>query len=107
MKRSNPERRAKIYDRNYGEGGRRGHAVRAMPCVCEGHGCWGKMEACHLRPRGLGGCNGDKRELFPACTKHHREQEGRTAAFEERYSLDLREIVTAIAGELDQRFGSE
>jgi len=99
LKAVNPERRAKLEERNYGP-----HAawVRLQPCVVQSHvhpslrtSCNGIVQAAHLICRGMGGCKGDKFSLFPACAKHHAEQEGKLAAFQARYDLDLAVLVEA------------
>ena len=52
--------------------------------------CAGKVEAAHITPRGMGGCNSSAEEVVYLCRSHHREQEGRTVAFETKYAVDLR-----------------
>jgi hypothetical protein len=98
LRKVNPERRARLRARNFGD-----HAsfVRSLSCVVNlapvelRTPCYGELEAAHLRTRGMGGCGGDWRQLFPACRGHHEEQEGRTPRFEERYQLDLGLLVNA------------
>lgn len=53
--------------------------------------CWsGPPDAAHVvHNRGMGGCNSSKNEVAYLCRGHHGEQEGRTAAFEARYGVDL------------------
>ena len=51
--------------------------------------CWGSVDQCHIKPRGMGGCNSDGATVY-LCRAHHMEQEGRTEQFEAKYSLDLR-----------------
>ena len=58
-----------------------GHMKELIP-YCEmsdsGGDCYGQLEACHVRARGMGG--GRRKDLpeniFIACTKHHREFDG-------------------------------
>lgn len=93
----NPERAAKKYERNFGA---YAEVIRRQPCAVPG--CRSrKSEPAHVKPRGMGGCGGAKRDLVPLCRRHHREQEGRTSAFQARYSLDL----TALAASLWARYG--
>jgi hypothetical protein len=57
-------------------------------------GCEGSIEAAHVvHTRGMGGCGSSKDEVVYLCTAHHGEQEGRSAAFEARYGVDLRELA--------------
>lgn len=61
--------------------------------------CWGHVDQCHIKPRGMGGCNSDGATVY-LCRWHHMEQEGRTDAFEAKYGIDLRaEGVRQHAGE--------
>lgn len=97
MKQVNAERRAKMEERNFGD---HGAFVRLRRCVVDEHvhptlktPCGGRIVACHLIPRGMGGCKGDRFSLFPACELHHLEQEGHTAEFQETYGLDLALLV--------------
>lgn len=106
MKRSNPARRRKSYAKNYGD---RADRIREMPCTVAGKTgpgttrCWGRPVAAHSRARGMGGCNGDRRELWPACWHHHCEAGERHSEkrrqFEERYGVDL-ELEAARLAEL-------
>jgi hypothetical protein len=93
----NLERRAKLEARNFGP---HGTYIRLQPCVVQVHAhpnlrteCQGRIMAAHLVPRGMGGCNGDRFSLFPACAFHHGEQEGHTAEFQATYQLDLAVLV--------------
>lgn len=52
--------------------------------------CLGPVDQCHIKPRGMGGCNSDGATVY-LCRGHHMEQEGRTEAFEAKYGVDLRE----------------
>lgn len=47
-----------------------------------------RIEAAHLKTRGSGGY--DRGNVVPLHWRLHREQEGRTAAFEKRYRVDLK-----------------
>lgn len=102
LRRANPERKAKTYERNFGD---RGALVRAMPCLVRG--CHLPTQAAHAVARGMGGAKGDKRMLVPLCANHHAESgEHRTSArqrFEERTGLDLIAEAERIAAELDAR----
>jgi hypothetical protein len=97
LRKENPERSAKMEEKNFG---RHGAWIRTQPCVVAAHShpavrtsCGGPIMACHLIPRGMGGCNSDRFSLFPACLIHHDEQEGHTAEFQAMYGLDLSVLV--------------
>ncbi len=98
LRKVNPERRAKLYARNFGE-----HAdlIRALPCLVPGCSC--PAEAAHARARGMGGCMGSWRDLVPLCRAHHIEAgEARTSqrhAFEVRYRVSLTVAAAELAGE--------
>jgi hypothetical protein len=63
--------------------------IRTLPCILKGrHECWGSTQACHVKTRGSGG--GDE-QVFPGCATAHAEQEGRTAAFESTWNINLNE----------------
>lgn len=65
--------------------------------------CWtGDPDPAHVvRARGMGGCNSSKDEVAYLCRGHHGEQEGRTAAFEAKYGIDLAAAAARLAaGEL-------
>ena len=88
----NPARRAKLFERNFGD---HGAFIRARPCVVPG--CKATpIQAAHVRARGMGGCGGDKRDLVPLCSSHHGEQEGRTEWFGAKYSIDLHQIAAGL-----------
>jgi len=62
-------------------------------------GCGGSIEAAHVvHARGIGGCNSSADEVVYLCTAHHREQEGRSRAFEARYGVDLKALAAEQAG---------
>ncbi len=62
-------------------------------------GCDGSIEAAHVvHARGIGGCNSSADEVVYLCTAHHREQEGRSRAFEARYGVDLKALAAEQAG---------
>lgn len=67
LPKRNAKRRARLEARNFGP-----HArwVRSLPC----HTCKRppRSQASHAKPRGMGGCGGDRKELFPQCAKCHR-----------------------------------
>ena len=64
--------------------------------------CVGAIGQAHIgTARGMGGCNsepvtedGPPRTVY-LCIGHHREQEGDTEVFEERYGIDLEEAARA------------
>jgi len=110
IKKSNPERRRRAYDRNFGE---RADHIRAMPCLVAAAWsppqwteagaprCFGDVQACHARARGMGGVKGDRRTLVPLCAAHHRESgelnTTERAEFEARYQIDLTAKAAALA----------
>jgi len=53
------------------------------------------IEAAHVGPTRANG--GKWYEVVGLCREHHREQEGRTDSFNEKYSLDLVDIAACIA----------
>ena len=103
LPRRNVKRAAEMHARNFGERpnvepwcvvateAARYQAVHGRKAWPDGWvRCAGKVEAAHLTPRGMGGCNSSAEEVVYLCTTHHREQEGRTPAFEAKYGVDLR-----------------
>lgn len=122
LRSRNPERRRRMFDRNFGE---RGTAVRAMSCLAAsseapgslsfgmprrqvvGTPCHGAVQAAHAVARGMGGCKGDRRSLVPLCAAHHREAGERGTQerkdFESRYEVgDLEDVAWRIAQQLDE-----
>ena len=97
LRKANPERRARLYARNFGD-----HAdtIRSMPCLVPG--CQQRVEACHARARGMGGAKGSWRDLVPLCREHHIEAgEHRTTqrhAFELRHGVSLTLAAAELAG---------
>lgn len=104
MKAVNPERKARVRAKQY-------PATRPLDGWClvarelaryqREHGekqwpagwtrCWGGLEQAHvIRARGMGGVNSSPDQIVDLCHGHHLEQEGRSAAFEARYGVDLR-----------------
>lgn len=106
----NPERKTAAFLRAYGEVHH--HFVRGHPCVVLADAepakrtrCRGPVEAAHAVGRGMGGARGDKRDLFPACRRHHNEQDGREPcpnggvgreAFVESYGVDPIEVAARL-----------
>lgn len=114
VRKRNHERAALMFDRNYGVGGRRGEAVRAMGCRLATHPlhtCEWKIDACHSTARGMGGTKGDSGDLWDGCRAAHREAGERgtsqRASFVERYSFDPEQRAAEVKAELDERFGPE
>ena len=116
LRRRNPKRAAKNYDRNYGE---RADAVRDMNCLCvpltppdKPIECRGRIHAAHVEPRRMGGCGGDRRKLANLCEKHHKEagelpapgkyEGSQRQAFEEKWGVDLMEYAAWLAEQLDE-----
>lgn len=84
--------------------------IRSLPCLLMQLGHWhtcgtrpGRLhtEAAHVKP--WGSSRVDRRNLWPACPKHHDEQEGRSKAFEARYSVDLKAAAARLGNEWAQR----
>jgi hypothetical protein len=103
----NRERRARLHERNYGD---RGEAVRKMLCtiagrwLMRGRPCRGRIHAAHVVARGMGGHNGDRRQLIPLCADHHGEQGSiGVKSFAALYEVDLHAEAARIAVELDER----
>jgi hypothetical protein len=77
--------------------------VRRLPCliacrpphVCRRYEGRQAVEPAHIKTRGSGG--DDLGNVVPLCPRAHDEQEGRTAAFERRYGVNLREAAQQIA----------
>lgn len=109
VRQVNRERRKAQSARNFGE---RAMVIRERQCLVQSHGlpastgrieCYGSVQAAHVRARGMGGCNGSRRDLVPLCAAHHRQQHDvGVASFEELYALDLAAWACAIASELDE-----
>lgn len=49
------------------------------------------VEPAHIKTRGAGG--DDRNNVVPLCPAHHDEQEGKIAAFERKYGVDLRKLA--------------
>ena len=69
--------------------------VKAMPCVLfakVGHRCSGPIDPAHVfKTRAVGAY--DRGEVVPLCRTHHRQQEGRTAAFMIETGVNVRRIA--------------
>lgn len=61
------------------------------------------MECAHVKTRGSGGV--DVGNIVPLCPAHHDEQEGRIAWFEQRYSVNLRAVASALAARWKEEHG--
>lgn len=107
INRRNEERRAKLHERNYPD-----RPLVEPWCLITRvrlkyeaqHGmspswtaCCQKIDAAHIRARGMGGVKGDKNDVVYLCRTHHMEQERNPAAFEARYGVDLRAEADRIA----------
>lgn len=98
MKRVNPRRRRARHRRDFGE---RAPVVRGMACLAASDRCAGPIEAAHARSRGAGG---DRYQLVPLCSAHHREQHSvGVRTFQTRHGIDLLAAAARIAAELDAR----
>ena len=62
----NPERKAKLFAKQFGEGGRYAAWIRSRPCAACGRR--DTLQAHHVRSRGAGGTWSD---LVPLCSEHH------------------------------------
>ena len=116
LKSENPERRAEMRARNFPdrptitpwclvalalERYQARHGPKMIPRGWTP--CWtGAPDPAHVvHARGMGGVNSSKDEVAYLCRGHHWEQEGRTAAFEEKYGIDLAAAAARLAaGEL-------
>lgn len=112
IRQVNPERRAQLHARNYparpvvepwclvtrlrlAYEARHGMSPDWTPCCA-------KIDAAHVRARGMGGCKGGKDDVVYLCRTHHREQERSRADFETRYGCDLTAEAARVArGELN------
>lgn len=90
LRKVNPERAAKKWERNFGP-----HRafIAALACLVCGRR---PVHAAHLDARGMGGCGGDASVLVPLCAEHHRAQEGRTDAYAAEVGIDLRAVAAAL-----------
>ena len=71
--------------------------ISSLPCTVASRECWGRIDPAHIgRTRGAGAY--DRGEVAPLCRFHHRQQEGRTAAFCERYGVNLHWIALELDG---------
>jgi hypothetical protein len=111
LPRGKPLRRTRIPIRRRGGDrfpGRRDEAYRAaireLPCLLAALGkCSGPVEAAHVQSRGAGG--GDRGNLVPLCSGHHREKKFAQhhigwPAFEQLHELDARAIAERLETEL-------
>lgn len=62
---------------------------------------WYRSEAAHVRTRGAAG--NDRDNTVPLCRYHHDEQEGKTAAFEAKYGVNLKELAVAYTRQFDKQ----
>lgn len=111
--RPNAKRKAAKHDRNYGVGGRRGDAVRSMPCLTArvrgriGGWCSGRIEASHAVARGMGGVGGDARSLVPHCSACHLWYGRDPQGYERQTGIDVSAEARRVAAELDESLGPE
>lgn len=64
--------------------------IRTFACLVCGHT---ESQPAHVKP--WGSSAKDRGNIVPLCHWHHVEQEGKTAAFESRYGIDLAAIAVA------------
>lgn len=84
VKKRNVSRHAAEWRRAYGSP-ERADFVNWLACVVCGYS---PCENAHIENGGMGR-KADARFVVPLCPKHHREQEGRTEAFQAQYGIDL------------------
>lgn len=94
-KRMNPlnsERRARLYERNFGA---KADWIRRQPCYVTGRS--GPSDPAHTRARGMGGCGGDRTDLVPLCREAHRDFDGVLTAkeFGAKYGITKAQVVAA------------
>lgn len=104
LRQFNPERRKKLFARNYGEDGKHGAWIREQPCAVQAFSafpspCSGRHEAAHASDRGMGGCKGDRKALFCACSSHHGEHGAGHQTFEHRYQINCQDIAAQMWAE--------
>jgi hypothetical protein len=88
----NPQRRAKMYARNYGE-----HADFLRGLCCSVPDCrLFPLQVAHTVTRKRGSVGGTWRDTCPLCLKHHPRQEGRTAEFSREIGVDLIALADAL-----------
>jgi len=94
MKAVNRERKAKLFERNFGE---KSDFIRAQPCEVTGADPLGwKIEAAHMKARGMGGCHGSKLDLVPLVWFVHRAFDDMgEAAFLEHYGRTKQSVKDA------------
>ena len=105
IKPVNPERKAKMYRRNYsGPYGDHSSYIRSLPCSIkdhQGHLCYGDSQACHVRVRGMGGAKGKWSDLVPLCRRGHLQLDvtcaNKAEAFKELYGVDLEALADTLA----------
>ena len=115
LKSENPERRAEMRARNFPDRPtitpwclvaialERYQARHGAKMIPRGWApCWaGEPASAHvIHARDMGGRNSSKDETAYLCRGHHGEQEGKSAAFEAKYGIDLAaEAAKLAAGE--------
>lgn len=72
-----------------------GTCAHPWPLILRGH----YADPAHVVPRSRG--SDDKGNVVNLCRKHHNEQEGKTAAFEAKYSVDLKALALELANRYD------
>jgi len=78
--------------------------TRGMQCALTGlidgntglvHVCRGPVQCCHRITQGSGKAS-DENNTWPGCDLAHRQQEGKTQAFERRYGINLSGICRRV-----------
>jgi hypothetical protein len=107
------KRRQSKSARAYGVDGRRGTAVRRMRCIGtttelgRRYRHTGLVQASHTRARGMGGVNGDARDLVPQCPSCHRWWERDPGGYEYATGVHMAGEAERIALMLDEELGLE
>lgn len=107
VKASDPKRRAKVWPTQYGPPGFV-EFVHTLPCAVRGRGprpCSGKIEAAHVRTKGVKG--GWRDNVIPLCLFHHRHQgDLGIQTFPRVYGVDLYAIARDTTARWDRSHGA-
>ncbi len=103
-----------LFERNFGKGGRRGEAIRAMGCFLHGHPlhtCRGPIVAAHARSRGTAGGNGNSDDLFNACQGAYEKfgEYGTSVRAQAALEYNASPVLQAVANKakFDEKLGPE
>lgn len=73
--------------------------IKTLGCIICGRP---GVDPLHIRPRSLG--SDDRNNVVPGCRWHHDQQEGKTAEFERKYGVNLRELARWYTEQYDGAF---